>query len=148
MIRQAQSEDVETLKHLAQLAYAHYVPRMGMKPAPMAADFDAHVARGEALVIENANGVQGFIIQFPKDDGWFVENIAIDPAYQGQGLGKSLMSSAEVEARARGLQRVFLYTNVTMTENLVFYAHLGYAETQRISEEGFQRVYMEKRLKP
>ncbi|NQV46232.1 MAG: GNAT family N-acetyltransferase [Rhodospirillaceae bacterium] len=147
MIRPANPEDAVTLKHIAEAAYGGYTSHIGREPAPMVADFDAHVARDEALIIENGSGAQGFIVQFPKDDGWFVENVAIDPAHQGQGLGKALMSFAEAEARARGLKRVFLYTNVKMTENLLFYARLGYAETHRVTEDGFQRVYMEKRLK-
>ena len=33
-----------------------------------------------------------------------------------------------------------------MTENLDFYPRLGYLETHRISEDGFDRVYFEKDL--
>jgi hypothetical protein len=33
-----------------------------------------------------------------------------------------------------------------MTENLIWYAKLGYQETSRIKENGFNRVYMKKTL--
>ncbi len=114
----------------------------------MVADFEAYVMRGEASVLENGSEVKGFIIQYPRDDGWFVENVAIVPSLQGQGQGKTLMSFAEDKARARKVERVYLYTNEKMTENLAFYTGLGYSETHRATEDGFQRVYMEKRLKP
>ena len=29
-----------------------------------------------------------------------------------------------------------------MTENLSMYAHLGFVETHRVTEDGFNRVYM------
>jgi hypothetical protein len=35
-----------------------------------------------------------------------------------------------------------------MTENLDFYPRLGYLETQRVHEDGFDRVYFEKVLAP
>lgn len=146
MIRVADKEDAAVLKTMAERAYARYVPRMGRKPAPMMADFAGHVERGEAWVVEEQGRVQGFVIQFVREGGWFVENLAVDPACQGRGHGGRLMAFAEAEAKARGLGRVFLYTNEKMTENLDFYARLGYAETARVTEQGFRRVYMEKRL--
>ena len=131
---------------MAERAYARYVLRMGRKPAPMVADFAGHVERGEAWVVEEQGRVRGFVIQFVREGGWFVENLAVDPTCQGQGHGRRLVAFAEAEAKARGLGRVFLYTNEKMTENLDFYARLGYAETARVTEHGFRRVYMEKRL--
>ncbi len=146
MIRPAKPEDCAAVKQIAELAYAHYISRIGEKPAPMVADFDAHVARGEVSVVEVENEVQGFIIQHPKVDDWFVENLAVSPKVQDQGLGKALMAFAETEAQKRKKARVFLYTNAKMTESLDFYTRLGYAETHRVTEDGFHRIYMEKRL--
>ncbi|MEQ9160672.1 MAG: hypothetical protein RLO10_10775 [Roseovarius indicus] len=39
-----------------------------------------------------------------------------------------------------------LYTNEKMVANLSIYPHLGYAETDRRTEDGFNRVYFEKRV--
>jgi len=33
-----------------------------------------------------------------------------------------------------------------MTENLALYAHLGFTETHRVTEDGFRRVYMRRIL--
>ena len=41
---------------------------------------------------------------------------------------------------------VTLYTNEAMVENLQLYPRLGYVETGRGVEEGYRRVYFEKRL--
>ena len=35
-----------------------------------------------------------------------------------------------------------LYTNAAMTENLSMYAHMGFVETHRAIEKGFNRVYL------
>jgi hypothetical protein len=54
------------------------------------------------------------------------------------------MEFAEEEAARLGLAKLSLYTNVAMTENQAIYAHLGYRETRRETEDGYQRVYLEK----
>lgn len=41
-----------------------------------------------------------------------------------------------------------LYTNAKMTENLTLYARLGWRETDRRTEQGFERVYFEKAVPP
>jgi hypothetical protein len=56
------------------------------------------------------------------------------------------MEFAEEVARRRGLDRVSLYTNEVMTENLSMYGHLGYREVARRTEAGYRRVFMEKAL--
>jgi ribosomal protein S18 acetylase RimI-like enzyme len=73
-----------------------------------------------------------------------VDNVAIHPDYQGKGLGLKLMALAEEEAQRLGLTTVTLYTNERMTENIELYKRLGYTETKRKTEQGYQRVYMRK----
>ena len=56
------------------------------------------------------------------------------------------MRFAEDEARWRGYAEIRLYTNVVMRENLALYLRLGYHETGRGEEAGYQRVFMAKSL--
>ena len=49
-------------------------------------------------------------------------------------------------ARRRGHVGLRLYTNVLMTENFALYERLGFRETGRVSEQGFERLYMAKAL--
>ncbi len=46
------------------------------------------------------------------------------------------------------LPRLTLYTHEVMTENQAIYAHLGYRETGRRTENGYHRVFMHKELPP
>jgi ribosomal protein S18 acetylase RimI-like enzyme len=145
-VRPAQPADVPAMSAIAAEAYAVYVERIGRKPAPMVADFASHVADGEAYVLEDGGAVAGYIVTFEKQGGQFIENVAVDPGRQGHGHGKRLLDFCEGEARRRGLGRLFLYTNIHITENLDFYPALGYVETHRVREDGFDRVYFEKVL--
>ncbi|WP_251363661.1 GNAT family N-acetyltransferase [Epibacterium ulvae] len=76
----------------------------------------------------------------------FLENIAVQPEAAGRGVGKALMACCEDAARRADLPAIKLYTNEKMVKNLKIYPHLGYHETGRRSEDGFNRVYFEKPL--
>jgi len=138
---QATPSEIYLVK-IARAAYAKYVPRIGREPAPMIADFPAEIAAGRVVVIETAGAVAGYLVAWPEPDAYFVDNVAVDPARQGDGLGRRLMDHAAGEARRRSLPAVRLYTNVAMTENLSMYTHLGFVETHRATEHGFHRIYM------
>jgi len=61
-------------------------------------------------------------------------------------LGRRLLAFAEAEAVRRGYREIRLYTHQTMTENRHLYAAIGYEETGRGIEAGYERVFMRKRL--
>lgn len=145
-IRKAAAADAEPVRALIRASYAKYVPRIGREPAPMAADYAAEIAAGRCWVVEHGGGLAGAIVMRAKDGGWFVDTVGVAPAMQGRGVGKELMAFAEDEARRSGFAAVRLYTNAKMTENIPFYERLGYAIAGRRTEDGFDRVFFEKRL--
>jgi ribosomal protein S18 acetylase RimI-like enzyme len=141
-IRKASADDVARIGAIAQAAYVKYVSRIGREPAPMRADFAAEIAAGHVVVVETAGGVDGYMIAWPETDAYFIDNIAVDPERQGQGLGRQLINQAVEEGKRLGSPALRLYTNAAMTENLLMYAHLGFVETHRAMEKGFHRVYL------
>jgi ribosomal protein S18 acetylase RimI-like enzyme len=141
-IRKATATDTERIGAIAHAAYAGYVPRIGRAPAPMVEDFAASIAARRVVVIEADGTVAGYMIAWPEPDAYFIDNIAVEPARQGRGLGRRLIDHAAAEARRLNLRAVRLYTNVAMTENLEMYAHLGFVETHRAIDNGFHRVYL------
>lgn len=146
VLRPATAADVPAISACARAAYEKYLPRMDRDPAPMVADFAAHVAASQVHVLIEDGGLLGYIVAMARANCWFVDNVALAPEHQGRGLGRRLMDLAEAAARQHGLPEVRLYTNVVMTENIGFYGRLGFIETGRVREHGFDRVYMAKRL--
>jgi ribosomal protein S18 acetylase RimI-like enzyme len=151
-IRKATEGDVARIAAIARAAYIKYVPRIGREPPPMFADFAVAIAAGHVAVLEMDGKVEGYLISWPKVEAYFIDNIAVDPAHQGLGLGRQLMEYAVREAKRHNLSAVQLCTNVTMTENLAMYAHMGFVETHRVLESqfnietGLPRVYMRRTL--
>jgi ribosomal protein S18 acetylase RimI-like enzyme len=70
----------------------------------------------------------------------------VDPDYQRRGLGLAMMRFAEELAISNGLREIRLFTNVLMTENLDYYSKIGYFEYDRRTEDGYDRVFMKKKL--
>ncbi len=148
LIRRAVTGDIEPIRTLVQAAYAVYVPRIGREPAPMAADYEALVASGETWVAVAGDRVAGVLVIRTIGHELFLENVAVGPGYQRRGIGKALISFAEHRARRLGLAAVTLYTNEAMTENLRLYPALGFVETGRRVEDGYDRVYFRKPISP
>jgi ribosomal protein S18 acetylase RimI-like enzyme len=144
LIRRALANDAARIGAIARAAYTRYIARLGREPAPMVADFAAEIAADHVVVIETGGMLAGYMIAWPEIDAYFIDNIGIDPARQGEGLGRQLIDHAVGEARHLHLPAVQLHTNIAMTENM--YVHLGFVETHRAIEKGFHRVYLRLRV--
>jgi ribosomal protein S18 acetylase RimI-like enzyme len=145
-IRAATAADVPVIANIVEQAYRHYIARIGKPPGPMLDDYAARVSEGAVWVLEEAAGITAIIVLLPKPNYLLLDNIAVSPARQGLGLGRRLIAFAEAEALRRGYREIRLYTHQTMVENQRLYASIGYQETGRGSEAGYDRVFMRKRL--
>ena len=159
VIRLAEPGDRDVVACIAESAYAPYISRMDKKPAPMTEDYASRIKDKSLYVLESieeaagsrsmppAPRVRGFLVLLPESEAVLLDNVAVAPDAQGQGFGKMLMLFAEEKARAAGYDTIYLYTNEVMMENLKLYARLGYAETHRTKDKGFNRVFMAKKLR-
>ncbi|HZB93334.1 MAG TPA: GNAT family N-acetyltransferase, partial [Stellaceae bacterium] len=146
MIRLARAEDLGWVADTIAAAFRAYIPRMGRAPAPITADHAAYIAAGEVHVFEAEGQRLGLIVQRAEADHLFVDILAVAPGAQHRGVGRALMGFAEDEARRLGLPALRLYTNAKMSEALRFYPALGFRQVAERREDGFDRVYFEKRL--
>jgi ribosomal protein S18 acetylase RimI-like enzyme len=146
LIRSATADDAIRTVAIARAAYNKYVPRMGRKPAPMGTGFAAEIAANHVVVIEVAGIVSGYLVAWAETDAYFIDDVAVDPECQGIGLGRRLIEHATIQANRLRLPALRLYTNALMIENLAMYARIGFVETHRVTEKGFDRVYMRRSL--
>ena len=144
--RLATAADLPGIRAVVHDAYSPYIARIGRPPGPMLDDYAALVADGRVHVIEHAGCVAGVLVLLPQAGATLLDNVAVAPAARGTGVGRRLLRFAEQAARAAGHDRIVLYTNEAMTENLGLYARIGYTETHRAEEKGHRRVYMAKVL--
>jgi ribosomal protein S18 acetylase RimI-like enzyme len=147
-IRLAQREDVEAIRSLVERAYSPWIQVIGLRPGPMDSDYAGLVEEGDVYVWA-APDVIGLLVLRRADGGaLMVENVAVDPAAQGRGLGPALLDFAEAQARERGIEEMRLYTHERMTSNIELYERLGWTEYERVAQHGFERVFMRKQVNP
>jgi GNAT superfamily N-acetyltransferase len=147
MIRPARADDRVTVEAIVQQAYSVYLDRIGKPPGPMFDDYAALIGGGAISVIEEPDAtIAALIVLLDKPDHLLLDNIAVRPDSQGKGIGRRLIAFAEAETRRRGHAELRLYTHEKMTENIALYLRLGFVETGRGHESGYDRVFMTKHL--
>jgi len=143
-VRPASISDLNAIAQIVAAAYAKYIDRIGKAPGPMLDAYSVHIRNHRAWVIECDGMVAGLIVLLSENDHLLLDNAAVDPARHGRGIGRTLMRFAEREASRRGYSELRLYTHVTMAENLAMYPALGWQETGRGEQAGYQRVFFKK----
>jgi GNAT superfamily N-acetyltransferase len=145
-LRRASDGDVPEIAALVRAAYEGYEPLIGRTPLPMLTDFMIALREHEVWVLAGPTGLAGVLELQPREDLLWVENVAIDPARQRQGLGRRLLRFAEDEARRRGLRATGLLTNERYVDNIAMYERHGYRETHREPRDGTDLVHFRKDL--
>jgi ribosomal protein S18 acetylase RimI-like enzyme len=146
-IRAARPEDARRLTELVSAAYGHYVERLGFTPRPMTEDYAELLREKRVLVAERDGEIIGLVVLVTEDGSFFVDNVAVDPALRGTGIGRALLERAEAEALAAGHASIQLYTAAGMTENLALYDRIGYAEYARRHVGDAEIVFLRKQLR-
>jgi pimeloyl-ACP methyl ester carboxylesterase len=138
--------DLGAIQALTRTAYQPWVALIGREPLPMQADYAAALAMHRFDLAFLGGEFIGLIETREAPDHLLIVNVAVDPAWQGRGLGRRLMAEAEALALAAGLPELRLYTNAAFTRNLRLYRDLGFAVDRREGEERGVTVHMHKRL--
>lgn len=146
MIRQARDADEAGVVAVVQAAYLPYVEHIGLRPGPLDDDHGQMIRQQQVWLLEQGDAIRAVLVLQPEPQAMLLVNVAVDPAYQGHGHGRQLIDFAEARTRALGLPLIRLYTNAAMLANVALYQRLGYRETHRATEHGFNRVFMHKAL--
>ena len=148
-LRRANAADAPALNALARAAYEIYVPIIGREPMPMAVDWATLLPVQEIWIVDGSSSeaVASLALEL-EPDHLVIWSVAVAPAHQGRGLGRSLMAFAETRARALQRSEIRLLTNARMERNIARYRRLGYAETHREELADRILVHMRKTIAP
>ena len=145
VIRKANIADSPSIQKCIEAAYKHYIARIGKPPGPMLDNY-SEVVKQHVVFVAETEEIVGVLVLIRTRAGILLDNVAVHPEQQGCGLGRLLIKFAESEARNQGFETLDLYTHESMVENIEIYKTLGYTETDRRKEHGYNRVYMQKIL--
>ncbi len=145
-IRRAVIDDAASVAACVRAAYQMYLARMPNPPGPTTQDYGQIIAAHPVWLLLVEVEVAGVLVLMERDDHLLLDNIAIQPVHHGQGLGGRLLALADSEAARLGYCELRLYTHVTMTENIALYQAKGWTVTGQGMEDGYERIFMRKRL--
>jgi GNAT superfamily N-acetyltransferase len=113
-IRPAQSEDAIAIFALIQelAAYEKLTHQVTGTAEALSEHLFGSTACAEALVVERQNQLIGFALFFKNystfltKPGLYLEDLYVQEAYRGQGIGKALLKAVAQIAQARGYGRM------------------------------------------
>ncbi|MCP5153714.1 MAG: GNAT family N-acetyltransferase [Ectothiorhodospiraceae bacterium] len=111
----------------------------------------AELADGGALVAEHGATVVGCVFWHPRDDGIYLDRLAVLPPWRGHGVGRRLVDAVEALARDAGAHHVSLSVRLALERQRAWYASLGYGFLSEGTHPGYDRptnVTLRKPLAP
>lgn len=149
-IRRALPQDAAGIFACAVAAFSDYIMLISRTPAPMMEDYYEGILSHHCFLAEDERGLLGFILlkEDERESGlMWLEVLACDPQYQGDGTGTALLSLAEAHMRALRKTECRLYSHVKYTRAHTLYQRFDYETYARVQEQGYDRYYMKKSLK-
>lgn len=136
----ATSADLPTLHRLVERAYRGETARAGWSheadlltgDRTSVEELQSYLDAGEQLLVWREDGVIRACVRLVRlsDDLVYLGMLTVDPALQGEGLGKRLLAAAEAYARDElGAGRMEMQVFSRRRELLSFYNRRGYRPT-------------------
>lgn len=131
-LRIAEPEDSAAARRIFVDAFAPFVGALGYRPSPMDRDFAASLEARLAIAADWRSDEDGetiaigFAMLSASPMQLYVEAIAVDPAFQGAGVGKALLARVERLAAELCIDSVRLDTDPTLERQVRFYLESGY----------------------
>ena len=145
-LRTATPADAAAIRDLTRAAYAKWVPLIGREPKPMGVDYEAAVRAHRFDLLFVGGDLAALIETVDEGDQLLIDNVAVSPDHQGQGLGRRLLAHAETLAIDLGRGRIRLDTNKRFEQNVALYLRVGYRiDREAPIADGFV-VHMSKAL--
>ncbi len=146
MIRGAIHADAQCVSEITNLAYSRYLPLLGRKPQPMTADHAAIIAEDKVWLLVEGKRALAVLELIDEPGRMLIYSVAVPPEVQRRGLGRRLLAWAESEASRAWCDRIRLYTNALMEDNLRLYSSPGYEGTGREPYMGSTLIHMAKQV--
>ena len=94
-----------------------------------------YIFDAEIYVCERNNKtIATYVLKIINNDSVEIKNIAVDIAFQGRGIGSSLLKNASENAAKRGFKSLFIGTGDNSFKQLALYQKSGFKEFKIIKD--------------
>jgi GNAT superfamily N-acetyltransferase len=106
----------------------HGMPEIAADDPGSPTELEPYRAAGRALVAADPGGPVAYLLAAEIDGCLHVEQVSVDPAHAGHGIGAALIDHLAAAARADGRPALTLTTFRDIPWNAPYYARLGFRE--------------------
>lgn len=147
----AMSPQHDVIYSLMLKAFTPYVQKLGLGaiagPYPW---LEAAIKRGEVYIGLEGTEIVGVVTTSCCGENFIIDQLGVDPAQQGKGIGSWLLGQVEQIARQDNMKNLSLQTAEIMPDLLRLYERHGFKETHKAlpehGEDEYLRVHMTKVL--
>jgi GNAT superfamily N-acetyltransferase len=136
-VRAGREDDFTRLREIAVDAKAHWgYDRARVEDWAVGGDFEPESLRARLVFVAEADGAPiGWASLIPRGEVGWLEDLWVEPAWIGRGIGRLLFEHAADRARELGAQRLEWEAEPNATG---FYEHMGgtYVRDSEVSEWG------------
>ncbi len=141
----------DDIYNLMLVAFEPYVRKLGNGPSAGPYPWlEAAINNGDVYVGCDGDCVVGAISTVRCTGELIIDQLAVDPGRQGEGIGSQLIKSLEQIAIGEKMNALSLQTAEIMTDLLRLYDRHGFVETHRAlphhGDDEYLRVHMTKKL--
>ncbi|GIP34140.1 GNAT family N-acetyltransferase [Paenibacillus sp. J2TS4] len=79
-----------------------------------------------------------------KEDEYYLDSLAVNPAYQGKGIGTELIQAFEQNGREKGFEKLSLLCDINNPNAARLYERLGYRPDGALTVSGYHFIRMVK----
>ena len=130
-IRPALPREIEAVRDIERASAQRFLGLMDALAAdePSAAPvLAARIGTGGLLVARAGEVLAGFVMFRPVEDGLYIEQVDVLPAFERRRIGAALIDAVAARARVLGLPRLSLSTFRDVPWNAPYYRRLGFED--------------------
>jgi ribosomal protein S18 acetylase RimI-like enzyme len=128
---------------LRELSPSEYPWNLFLLADPSRDAVEKYIHESVVVALTNDECVAGVVVLTRVGEGAVeIKNIAVDPAFQGQGIGKKLLEEAIRRCRAEGAREVVIGTGNSSVGQLALYQKVGF-QIVGIDRDFFTKNYPE-----
>ncbi len=141
----------EAINRLMRAAFTPYVRKLGRKHRAGPYQWlEAAIGRGDVYLGLDETGIAGVVAISRRGGEMVIEQLGVDPARQGAGIGSWLLGQIEQTARQDRMKALSLLTPEIMPSLVRLYTRHGFVETRKAPPahggDEHLRVHMKKLL--
>ena len=145
-MRRAIADELGAVLSCVCAAFQSAIQPLARLPGPMLLDYPGLIRTGWVWVALDGSDIVGVLVQYPTEEGFYLDALAVNPLHQRRGIGTGLLHMAEQEALRHSCASLYLCDHGVAAQHPGFFPRHGFERIDGPREAGDQRVFFRRVL--